>query len=312
MDLSVSQDEAEGCLLCPIAVVVGGTIGRGEEGAVAAVFSFEQGDVGIGCDLVPGFVCEADEGIVAGVEDEGGDDDVVEDAGGGGAEVVVIGGTEAGVEGGDAVVELAERRDVGGALGIEGAREEHGLAAKALEQSAEELAFIDAVVWFVESVGGGSQIDCRGDADDRVKLWRCGGAEVAGELENQVSAHGVANEGYGLEVLGGDEVAKDVIDVGGEAGVVEGGGEARHVSVITSAAVAHVHTDDVAAGEPELVRVADDVLGPRGAFEAVEDDRGGTGRTVGEGLPIALAQDLGSDLRAVRGRNLDELRGGRG
>ena len=278
--------------------------------------------MGVGCDLVVGFGGEADEGIVASVEDEGGDGDVVEDAGGGGAEVVVIGGTEAGVKGGDAVVELAERRDAGGALGIEGAGKEHGLAAKALEQSAEEFAFIDAVLGFVESVGGGCQIDCRGDADDGMKLWRCGGTEVAGELENEVAAHGVADEGYGLEVLGGDEVAEDMIDVGGEAGVVEGGGEARHVAaglaasvaaaVAAAAAVAHVHADDVAAGEPELVGVADDVLGLGGAFEAVEDDRGGAGGTVREGLPITLAEDLGGDLRAVRGRDLDELRDGRG
>ena len=55
-----------------------------------------------------------DEGVVDGVEDEGGDGDVLKDAGGGGAVVVVVGTGEAGVEGGDAVIEVAQGVDAGG------------------------------------------------------------------------------------------------------------------------------------------------------------------------------------------------------
>jgi len=89
-------------------------------------------------------------------------------------------------------------------------------------------------------------------------------------------------------VLGFEEEAHDVIDVGGHAGVIEGWGEAGHL-VVFAAAVAHIHADDVAAGAPELVGVADDVLRVGGAFEAVDDDDGGVVGPLGQGLPVTLA-----------------------
>ncbi len=95
---------------------------------------------------------------------------------------------------------------------------------------------------------------------------------------------------------------QDGEDVGGEAGVIEGGGEC-----LGAAAVAHIHADDVAAGEPEFVGVADDVLRTGGAFEAVDDDGGGArGADVG-GLPVAVTEDLAGHL-IVGGRgDFDEL-----
>ena len=63
---------------------------------------------------------------------------------------------------------------------------------------------------------------------------------------------------------------------------------------------------------PELVGVADDVLRVRRAFEAVDDERGGALGAHRGGLPVALAEDLGGDLRAARGGNLDKLGDGRG
>ncbi len=74
---------------------------------MSAVGCFDEGDVGVGGDLCAGLGDETDEGVVECMEDEGGDGDAVEDAGGGGAVVVVVGAGEAGVEGGDAVVEVA-------------------------------------------------------------------------------------------------------------------------------------------------------------------------------------------------------------
>ncbi len=105
--LGVCQEEAEEGVFGPVAVVVGGGVGLGEECAVSAVGCFDEGDVGVGGDLCAGLGDEADEGVVECMEDEGGDGDAVEDAGGGGAVVVVGGAGEAGVEGGDAVVEVA-------------------------------------------------------------------------------------------------------------------------------------------------------------------------------------------------------------
>ena len=245
------------------------------------------------------------------MEDEGGDGDAVEDAGGGGFVVVVGCGAEAGVEGGDAVVEVAEGGNAGGALGIEGAREEDGLAAEAFEESAEELAFVEAILPLVESGGRGVEIDCGRDADGAAELGWGIGAEVAGELEYEVAAHGVADERDGGELLGIEEEAHDVVDVGGHAGVVERGGEASHL-VVVAAAVAHVHADDVAAGAPEFVGVADDVLRVGGAFKAVDDDDCGAIGAVGQGLPVTLAEDLAGDLGAMGGGDFYELAGGWG
>ena len=117
----------------PVAVVAAAGIGAGEEGAVSAVLGFEEGDVGVGADGGAGFGGEADEGVVEGVEDEGGDADAVEDAGGGGTLVVVVGAVEAGVEGGDAVIELAQGLDVVGTAGVVSTREEDCLATKSLQ-----------------------------------------------------------------------------------------------------------------------------------------------------------------------------------
>ena len=175
----VGQNEAQGGVFGPVAVVVVGEVRGGEEGAVAAVFGFEEGDVGVGGDGGAGFGGEADEGVVAGVEDEGGDGDFVEDAGGGGFVVVVGCGAEAGVEGGDAVVEVAEGVDRGGALGVEGAREEDCLAAEAAEESAEEAALVEAVLPLVEGGGGGVEIDRGRDADGAAELGWGVGAEIA-------------------------------------------------------------------------------------------------------------------------------------
>jgi hypothetical protein len=84
--------------------------------------------------------------------------------------------------------------------------------------------------------------------------------------------------------------------------VVEGGAEA-----LGAAAVSHVHADDVAAGVPELGGVADDVLGVRGAFEAVEDEDGEARGPDFDGLPMTFAEDLAGDLATVGRVDFDEL-----
>ena len=105
----VGEEEAEEGVFGPVAVVAVGGDGSGEEGAVASVGGFDEGDVGIVVNLVAGFGSDTDEGIVEGVEDEGGDGDALENACCGGAVVVVVRSLKAGVGGGDAVVEVAER-----------------------------------------------------------------------------------------------------------------------------------------------------------------------------------------------------------
>jgi hypothetical protein len=77
----VGKDEAECGVLGPITVVSVSRLGQGEKGAVAAVVGFEERDVRIGSYLGSGLGGDADEGIVAGVEEKRGDGDTVEYAG---------------------------------------------------------------------------------------------------------------------------------------------------------------------------------------------------------------------------------------
>ncbi len=105
-----------------------------------------------------------------------------------------------------------------------------------------------------------------------------------------------------MQLVAIGEEAEDGEHVAGEAGVVEGWGE-----VLGAAAVAHVHADDVAAGEPELVGVADDVLRVGGAFETVDDDGGRAGGAARDELPVAVAEDLAGHLIVGRGGDFDQL-----
>lgn len=75
-------------------------------------------------------------------------------------------------------------------------------------------------------------------------------------------------------------------------------------------AVAHIHADDIAAGLPELVGVADDVLRVGRAFEAMHDDGCGAGGANRFRLPMAVAEDLARDLMLGGWGDFDELRFG--
>src|SRR5665213_1038319 len=166
----------------PIAVVAVGGVGFGEEGAVAAVRGFDERDVGVRIDGGARGWAEADEGIVQRVQNERGDSDAVEDARGGGAVVVVVRGLEAGVERGDAVVEVAQRADVRATLRVEHMWEEHGLAAETAQQRAKKSPLVEAVLPVVQSVGGCLEVYRGRHAYDAAELGRRVGAEVSGEF----------------------------------------------------------------------------------------------------------------------------------
>ena len=243
--LGAGEEKLEEGVFGPVAVVAACGEGFCEEGAVSAVCGFEQSDVGVGGDFPPGLWGEDDEGVVERVEDEGGDGDAVEDTSGSGSVVVVVCAGEAGVEGGDAVVELAEGADAGGSIGVIGSGKESSFATKASEEGAKELEFVESIFGFVESIRRRAEIDGGRDSDDGAELGGCVGAEFACEFKDEIATHGVADEGDGLQPVEVEEVVDDGADVIGESGVIEGGSE-----LLGASAVAHVHADDVASGVP--------------------------------------------------------------
>ena len=130
------------------------------------------------------------------------------DARGGGAVVVVVGAGEAGVERGDAVVELAQRADAGGAVadrrrggrarpcGGSGAAERGGTSARRGGFAGRCSA----------SAEGPRSTTGETPTTERSSRRRCV-AEFAGELEDEVAAHGVADERDGSQALALDEEA---------------------------------------------------------------------------------------------------------
>src|ERR1700679_2822486 len=155
---------------------------------------FNQRDVRVRLELTSAFVGDADEGIVQSVQDERWHSDGINNARGCCSVVVVVRSREAGVKPGDAVVKLAQRANPTGAVGIEGVRKQLGLAAKAAQEIVEELQLVEAILRQMQRVGGWSKIDCGRDTDHRTKLSRRRCTEFAGELEDEIATHGVADQ----------------------------------------------------------------------------------------------------------------------
>ena len=305
--LSIRKDKTDEGVLGPVAVVAGGRVRLREEGAVAALDGFEEGDMRVRDDLVASIGGETDEGIVERIQNECRDGDLVDDARGSYPIVVILCSSEAGIESDDALVEVAQRADSDGAVGIECAREECCLAAITAQHGTDKFHLVDAVLWEVKGGGRGCEVNDRRDADDGMELWGRRFSEIACELEDKVATHGVADERDGLQMVQVVEEAHDGEHIAGEAGVIEGRRERFRVG-----AVAHVHTDDVAASRPEFVGVADDVLRVGGAFESVHDDGSGAGGADAFWLPVAVAEHLAGDLMFGRGGDFDELSFSRG
>src|SRR5882757_8941532 len=108
-------------------------------------------------------------------------------------------------------------------------------------------------------------------------------------------------------MLAGDEVLHHSGDVARQARVIESGRK-----LLGATTVAHIHADNVASGAPELVGIADDVLGVRRALETVDDDGRGTCGAHFRWLPMAMTENLARYLIAGRGGDFDQLGHGRG
>src|SRR6185312_9310584 len=104
-------------------------------------------------------------------------------------------------------------------------REEHGLAAKAAQERAKKSPLVKAVLPVMQGISGNLEI-CRGrDPDNAMEFRGRVGAEVSGELEHQISTHGVADKRDGLQLLRIAEKMQHALDIARETGVIEGGRE---------------------------------------------------------------------------------------
>src|SRR5579871_1089600 len=219
------------------------------------MFALDEGDVRVRGNEHTGLRHDPKKWVVRGVKNKRGDGNAIKNAGGSGTVIVVIGAGEAGVKRGNAVVEFADGAKADGQIGIERTGKERSLPAEPTVERAEKLDLVEAIDRCVERIGGGTKVNGWRHADDGVEFRWCIVAQFARQLEDEVAAHGVAEQGHGLEVIQVDEIAHDNKDVTRETGVVESRGER-----FSAAAVAHIHAHDVAAALPQLIGVADDIL----------------------------------------------------
>src|ERR1035441_10665271 len=110
------------------------------------------------------------------VHGQRGHGDAIHDSRGGSAKVVVLRGREAGIERGDAVVELAQRADAGGAVRIERPRKEPDLAPEAADEVAQEPTLVETVLRQVQGGCRETEVDGRRHSDHRVQFARRVGA----------------------------------------------------------------------------------------------------------------------------------------
>ena len=104
-------------------------------------------------------------------------------------------------------------------------------------------------------------------------------APFARQLEHHVAAHGKPHQVKFRETLSCAQMFRHRADVAGEAGVVE-----RRRQVLRIPAVAHVHPHDIEAGTPGFLGGAPHVVRLAGTFQAVHQQKRGTGNA--PGLPV--------------------------
>ena len=255
-----------------------------EKSAVASVAALDEADVGIGEDARAGFRRETDEGIVFGAEDERRNGDAVDDAGAGGAIVVVIGVAKAAVARDDFLIEFADGANGTDAVDLIYGGKEFSFVAEAAYQVAQKMPLVGAIEGLVQSVGAGGEINGRAHGGDSGKQRLR--APLAGELEHEIAAHGVADQRHALKVEARGEVMDHGAHVSRAAGVVERGSER-----FAASAVAHIHAHDVHAGGEGTRGNALHVAGVGRALEAVHQHRGEPRGVLRLRLPVTVAEN---------------------
>ena len=173
------------------------------------------------------------------------------------------------------------------------------LEADLVPHGPEEVRAIDqAAEAAVEGFGAVREIERHRDRDGADDRAGHGGFPLAEPLEQDVAAQRHAHRADTDGWLSPDDQPDDFVQIGGVPGVVE-----RAEAIELAAARSEVQGDGAPAPGERLAREADDVVGARRAFEAVEhqhERRVGAGRvspveidevTVGGGDPLPPPPD---------------------
>ena len=270
-------------------------VGLGEEAAVTAAARDDDAHPRIGHDrAIPKLFCR-NERIVVGADDERRHGDALDHPQTAGAVVVVAGIVEAMMGRRERFVERAHGADAAQRAQIEAARRQLRLAAHAPLEVADEIPFVQHVAAPLQRLHAAREVHRRRNGADGPQDGGRLGAVVARQLQRNVAAQRVADDGNRGEAVERHQLLNDRLRVGGQSGVVEAGGQ-----VFRPAAVALVEQHHVEAARERLVRQPAHVVRLARPFEAVEGEQRRPGRRVR--LPVAVRQHprVGRDVEVAR------------
>ena len=131
------------------------------EGAMTTIASLNEVDVGISGEFAARFWGDADERIVGGVQDQRGHADPIDDMRRRSSVIIVGNIAKTAVVGRDLVVELSQASEAAKTVGIEVLRKYTRFLLHAAVKSHQEVCFVNAVGWFVQSIRRFCQINRR-------------------------------------------------------------------------------------------------------------------------------------------------------
>src|ERR1700683_2802372 len=191
--------------LCPAAIVSRISAAFSDESTVAAVFSFEISDVPIRKQRLPRLRQNANERIVRGVDHQRGSRDMVDQGGGGSAGIVIVCAGEVAVVSRDAIIKVSQSLNSAQARSVKVRGKQPRLAAKPLEHLQQKIVFVNPVAGLVNRVAASRQIDRRTNRRHPAKLRRTVGSPFAREFQNQIVAHGKANQHEAMNYVALDQ-----------------------------------------------------------------------------------------------------------
>src|ERR1700685_849161 len=159
-------------MLGPVPVVAARGVSRGEERAVTAVKCLDIGDVRIRDDDLAALRQDAQKRIVESMQDQRRNGDPIEHTRSGCPIIVVIRSGKAGIERGNAVVELSDRAYPNGSIRIVSVGKQRRLAPEPPKQGMQKLDLLKPVRRGVQRLSRRWKIPPRRDADDGTKLRR--------------------------------------------------------------------------------------------------------------------------------------------
>lgn len=256
---------------------------------MAAILGLDEGDVGIGKNLLPRFRQNADEGIIGRMQDQSRHGDAINHVGRGGTLIVIRRALKAAIMCRDFVIEFTKRSDAPQARDVEFPGKQARFHPQATTKLPHKIIFIEAIARKMQGIGGGSEVHRWAHCHYRAELRRALASPFPCELEHEVAAHGESREGKPGNLIFVQQILGDGGDILGSARMIERGRQR-----VRPATIALVHADDVHTRGHAFRGDAQHVGRFARTLEAVHNNHGESIFAVW--LPVAMAQHFDAGL----------------